>query len=180
MPVNEVKKQFIRIDKKSLVELGISNIYTMPMSKDIARTIKDDEFEQKANHIKMIIDKNIIVFKKLSGDGFLERKRSKKSINCYIHVSTNEDQNNSIAVELKIITKDELDKRDDKSHARVARSWWLDDVLDVYSKKANIWRRILRSRMLPPRQLRRENLIRSPMSFKEYPDIATMEREWLF
>ena len=37
-----------------------------------------------------------------------------QSRNCYIHVSTNKDKNNPIAVELKIITKDELDKRDDK------------------------------------------------------------------
>ena len=69
-------------------------------------------------------------------------------------------------------------KRSKKSHARFARSWWLDDVLDVYSKKANIWRRILRSRMPPPRQLRREKIIRSPKSFKEHADIATMDHEW--
>ena len=109
MPVNEVKKQFIRIDKKSLVELGLSNIYTMPMRKDIESTLKDDDFEKKANHIKMIIDKNITMFKKLSSDG----NKKLQSRNCYIHVSTNEEKKTPIAVELEIITKDELDKRDD-------------------------------------------------------------------
>jgi hypothetical protein len=37
-----------------------------------------------------------------------------QSTNCYVHVSSNLGKYNSIAVELKVITKDELDKRDDK------------------------------------------------------------------
>ena len=49
-------------------------------------------------------------------------------------------------VVLRHIFKCEIDSRLDK--------WWLDDVVDIYSKKANI------------RQLRRETFVRSPLNLK--------------
>lgn len=65
MPVNEVKKHFIRIDKKSLVDLGISKIYSIDIDKEISNTIYEDDFEQK-NYIKTLVNENNGMFKKLN------------------------------------------------------------------------------------------------------------------
>ena len=59
---------------------------------------------------------------------------------------------NSEIYELKYLLKEDLNTRQDK--------WWMDDVLNVYSKKANI------------RQLRRESYIRSPETLKDFQSIV--------
>jgi len=148
MPLNEINKQFIRIDKRSFIELGIGNIYFTGQSNVDKQLELKGTFNINKPKIIVPIDGIDEEFFRLNDKGNINFATK----NGYINPET------KTILELVCITKFNLDNRDDK--------WWMDDVLNIYSKKANI------------RQLRRETFVRSPNMFKLYSDVADLDTDW--
>ena len=137
MPLNSIDRQFIRIDKKSLSELAIAtfegfvDVEIKKSSTDKKKTFEyDSEIFYKVKQVFIENDK-------MCKDLKLETDRGY----CLYHSFDSKK-----TVVLRNIFKCEIDSRLDK--------WWLDDVVDIYSKRANI------------RQLRRESFVRSPLNLK--------------
>ena len=117
MPLNEVKTHFIRIDKKSLVELGICKLHSMEVNSDLISTLDEIDFEEKCNHLNIMVDEKVEIWKKLNETGFCCAKHNKNhmrakrargnkklnSTNCYVSVSPN--QPNPLAAELKLVSR---------------------------------------------------------------------------
>jgi len=135
MPLNSIDRQFIRIDKRTLSSLSIC-IYRGNID------VKNADFTKGIDKGQSFIPKNeTAVFYKVK-KSFLENNEKNTITNtvkgdCIFH-----NLDNKKTIVFREIFKSDIDVRRDK--------WWLDDAVDIYSKKANI------------RQLRRETLVRSP------------------
>ena len=118
MPLNEVKKHFIRLDKKALKELGICKISSVNCIR-----------KELYNNIEFLDSNKYPVVK--------EKTKTYKPIKI---------------PNLKTHDKESVFYTDDEktkifyleNYRECEERWWLDIILDIYSKEANI------------RQLRRE------------------------
>ena len=111
MPLNKIKRHFIRIDMKSLYELGICILG----KEKIEYTYKTDMLNPK-------------VKTSIGGIDYIQVRKSKlPEDNKYLSVFYNENQNEQLI--FKHITKQDLNS---------PNQWWLSDVLDIYSKNAKI------------------------------------------
>jgi len=142
MPLNSIDRQFIRIDKKSLSELSIATFVCftdceIPQSSVFKNKIFEYESDIYYKVKQPYIEKNNIV---LGLDTF-------EGLCLYHSISTKK------TIVFREIFKSEIDSRTDK--------WWLDDVVDIYSRRANI------------RQLRRETFVRNPMNLKLLNELKT-------
>ena len=128
-----------------MIELGIANLYHVSKF-DSEEKDKSVLLDKKAPDIKINADIQLKGLTKEINDKL-------GTVNAYI--SSNYDS----IYELKIVSKIDLNTRQDK--------WWLDDVLNIYSRKANI------------RQLRRETFVRCPEKIMEYHKIVDgAEPDW--
>ena len=140
MPLNEVKKHFIRLDKKALKELGICKISSVNCIK-----------KELYNNIEFLDSNKYPVVK--------EKTKTYKPIKI---------------PNLKTHDKESVFYTDDEktkifyleNYRECEERWWLDIILDIYSKEANI------------RQLRREKIVRSPKDFDNFLKISEYDNSW--
>ena len=111
MPLNKIKRHFIRIDMKSLYELGICVLGV----ETISNKYQTDSLNPKVNL-------------SVGGIDYIQIRKSKlpENMQC-LSVFYNENQTEQLT--FKHITKQDLNS---------TKQWWLSDVLDIYSKKAKI------------------------------------------
>ena len=143
MPLNNISRQFIRIDKRTLSNLSIATcegVITL-----------DYEIPSKFLNKKHIFEESGMTLYRVKNNFFTKDNKDKLETDkgyCLFH-----DPEKNHTLLFREICKSEIDSRKDK--------WWLDDVVDIYSKKANI------------RQLRREILVRNPETLVAFNTIKS-------
>ena len=111
MPLNKIKRHFIRIDMKSLYELGICVLGVEKLP---------NKFQTNLLNPKV----------KTSVDGTYYTQIKKTKLPEHLNgLSVFYNENRTEQITFKHITKQDLNSAD---------QWWLSDVLDIYSKKAKI------------------------------------------